>query len=130
LTRSFRVLSLGLFILGLIHAATNRVLTPVDRNRSIALKGHVHPQAQPQFDRGPVDPAMRIPRATLILKPAKSLAAFLAAQQIPGSPEYRQFLSPEQFADRFGLTLDDVSKVVGWLESQGLKADRIARARN
>uniref|UniRef100_Q01UW2 Peptidase S8 and S53, subtilisin, kexin, sedolisin n=1 Tax=Solibacter usitatus (strain Ellin6076) TaxID=234267 RepID=Q01UW2_SOLUE len=130
MTRSLRLLTTGLLTFGFLQAATNRVLTPVDRNRSIALKGHIHPQAQPQFDRGLVDPAMRIPRATLILKPAKSLAAFLAAQQIPGSPEYRQFLSPEQFADRFGLTTDDLTKVVGWLESQGLKADRIARGRN
>ncbi len=73
---------------------------------------------------------MRIPRGTLIFKPAKSLAGFLAAQQIPGSPEYRQFLSPEQFADRFGLSTDDIAKVVAWLESQGLKADRIARGRS
>jgi subtilase family serine protease len=105
------------------------VLAPVDRTRSIVLKGQLHPNAQAQYDRGPVDPAMRIPRATLIFKPASSLAAFLAAQQTPGTAEYRQFLSPEQYADRFGLTTDDIAKVTGWLESQGLKADKIGRGR-
>src|SRR5437763_578017 len=111
----------------LVQAAGNRVLTPVDRNRSILLKGHIHPNVQSQFDRGPVDPSMRISRATLLVKPAGTLTAFLAAQQIPGSPEYRQFLSPEEFAGRFGLTAEDIRKVVDWLESQGLKTERVAR---
>ena len=130
MTKSIRFLTAILFSVAFAHGAGNRVLAPVDRNKVIALKGHLHPSAQPQYDRGPVDPAMRIPRATVIFKPASSLSAFLAAQQIPGSPEYRQFVSPEQFADRFGLTSEDVSKVVGWLESQGLKAERVARGRN
>jgi uncharacterized protein (TIGR03437 family) len=129
LTRRIWLASVFLLTIGFAQAAGNRVVSPVDRNQSIVLKGHLHPKAQAQYDRGPVDPAMRITRATLVFKPANSLMAFLAAQQIPSSPDYRRFLSPEQFADRFGLSSDDISKVVPWLESQGLKADKVARGR-
>ncbi len=45
------------------------------------------------------------------------------------SPQYRKFLTPEQFADRFGLNSDDVAKVVTWLESNGFHDVQAARSR-
>src|ERR1039458_3938230 len=89
---------------GLTAAAQDRIAEPVDGTRITALKGHVHPQAIAENDEGPVDPAMPIRQATLLFKPAASIDAFLAEQQLPGSPNYRKFLTPEQFGDRFGLT--------------------------
>ena len=110
-------------------AAQDRVVQPVERTRMAVLKGHVHPQALPANDEGPVDPAMPIRRAALVFKPAASIGAFLAEQQLPGSPNYHKWLTPEQFADRFGLTAHDIAEVSTWLESQGLKVDRVARGR-
>ena len=111
-------------------AAQDRIVQPVDRTRMTAMKGHVHPRAAADNDQGPVDPAMPIRHATLLFKPAASIDAFLAEQQLPGSPNYRKWLTPEEFGDRFGLTASDIAKVTAWLESQGLKVDKVARGRH
>ena len=115
---------------GLTAAAQDRIVEPVDGARMTALKGHVHPQATAENDRGPVDPAMPIRQATLLFKPAASIDAFLAEQQLPGSPNYRKWLTPEEFGERFGLTANDIAKATAWLESQGLKVDHVARGRH
>jgi len=54
----------------------------------------------------------------------------LAAQQDRSSQKYHAWLTPEQFGDRFGLSPDDITQVVSWLQSQGLAVDEISRARN
>jgi uncharacterized protein (TIGR03437 family) len=58
------------------------------------------------------------------------LDSLLALQQVPGSPEYRRWLTSEQFGERFGLSQADLAKVTGWLESNGLHVDRTARGRH
>ncbi|MEO8369031.1 MAG: protease pro-enzyme activation domain-containing protein [Candidatus Solibacter sp.] len=119
----------GLAVAG-TAAAQDRIRGPLDRNRMSALKGHVHPLALPGNDQGPVDPDMTIRQATLLFKPAASIDAFLAAQQTPSSPDYHAWLTPEEFGDRFGLSSGDIAKVTSWLESQGLKVDKVARGRH
>ena len=58
------------------------------------------------------------------------LESFLQEQQDPASRDYHLWLSPEQFADRFGLSADDLNKVVSWLQSQGLAVDEIPPSRS
>ena len=115
-------------------AQPNRITRPIDVTRSRVITGNVRRQAQPQFDRGEVDPAMRLDYAVLIYKPSAAqqtdLESLLTDQQNPSSPRYRQWRQPEEFADRFGLSLSDHSKVVAWLNSQGLHVERSARGRN
>src|SRR5262249_1039773 len=50
-------------------------------------------------------------------------------QQNPASPNYHKWLTPEEFADRFGLTQNDVDQVVSWLQSQGFNVNETARTR-
>ena len=58
--------------------------------------------------------------------PSAALESFLAEQQDPASPNYRKWVTPEEFADRFGLTAGDIAQVTAWLESQGLKVEKVA----
>jgi uncharacterized protein (TIGR03437 family) len=111
-------------------AAQDRIVQPVDGSRMTVLKGHVHPRALPEYDRGPVSPAMPIRRASILFKPAAGIDAFLAEQQVPGSPNYHKWLTPEQFGERFGLTDHDVAQVTAWLQSAGLKIDNVAGGRH
>ncbi|MEO8597703.1 MAG: protease pro-enzyme activation domain-containing protein [Candidatus Solibacter sp.] len=108
----------------------DRIRGPVDRSRMSALKGNVHPLATSDNDRGPVDPGMPLRQATLLLKPQASLENFLYEQQMPASPNYHRWLTPEEFGDRFGLSSGDLAKVTAWLESQGMKVDKVARGRH
>src|ERR1035437_8174286 len=111
-------------------AAQDRIVQPLDGTRMTVLKGRVHPWALPENDRGPVSPAMPIRRASLLFKPAAGSDAFLAEQQVPGSPNYHKWLTPEQFGERFGLTDHDIAQVTAWLQSEGLKTDDVARGRH
>lgn len=115
---------------GSLAAAEDRVVASVNAGRTVPLKGHVHPQAQVQYDRGAVEPSTELAYVTLMLKPESSLESFLAEQQNPSSPNYHRWLTPEQFGDRFGLSAGDIAKVSSWLESQGLKIDDVARGRH
>src|SRR6202011_1848834 len=105
------------------HAADDRITRAIDPGRTVALSHRVHSRLTPETDRGAVDPNMAIEGATLLFKPAPGLDAFLAAQQLPGSPEYHRWLTPEQFGERFGISTNDLAKVTVWLESRGLQLD-------
>ena len=51
------------------------------------------------------------------------LDRLLSDQQNPSSPSYHQWLTPEQFGDRFGVSAGDASKVADWLRSEGFTVD-------
>ena len=129
---SIFILSLG--FAGAAAAAPDRVTRPVNVNQTRALSGHARSLAQPQFDRGPVDPALRMEYMMLVVQPSAAQQAeldlLLAGQQNPSSPLYRQWLTPEEFGNRFGLSPADHSKVVAWLTSLGLAVNESGRGRN
>jgi len=57
------------------------------------------------------------------------LDLLLAEQQDPSSPNYHKWLAPEEFADRFGASPNDVVALRQWLESQGFQIKAEARSR-
>src|SRR5260370_15614927 len=89
-------------------AQQNRIEGPIDTDRIVALKGHIHPKAQPQYDQGPVEPSLELGYVTLSLKPSPgqqaALDRLLAQQQEPSSPSHHRWLTPEEYGDRFGLS--------------------------
>src|SRR5579863_2312427 len=115
-------------------AQPDRIVTPIDNSQTVVLKGNVNPKAQPQFDRGPVDPSMKLGRITLQVSPSPeqqaALDKLLAEQQDPASPNYHNWLTPEQFAGRFGMSRRDTATIANWLRSEGFTIVQIARARN
>jgi subtilase family serine protease len=115
-------------------AQPNRIVAPIDNNQPVVLKGSVHPRAQPQYDQGPVDPSMKLGRITFQVSPSPeqqvALDKLLAEQQDPPSPNYRNWLTPEQFADHFGMSRRDTASIANWLRSEGFTIVQIARARN
>ena len=50
------------------------------------------------------------------------LSQLLIDQQNPGSPLYHQWLTPQQFGARFGLSSSDMAKVKAWVQSQGSRS--------
>jgi subtilase family serine protease len=115
-------------------AQPSRINTPIEPGRTVLLKGNSHSLAEPRNDVGPADPELRITGITLMLKQTSSqraeLEQLLEEQRDPASPSYHNWLRPEQFADRFGLSRDDMGKVVSWLGYVGLSVDDVARSRN
>jgi uncharacterized protein (TIGR03437 family) len=113
--------------------AQDRITSQIDPNRTVRLAGQVHPLARAQYDRGPVDRGLPLDMITLLLKPSQTqqlaLDQLLANQQNASSPDFHRWLTPEQFADRFGASPGDVAKIRTWLESQGLQINAVARGR-
>jgi subtilase family serine protease len=112
----------------------DRITRAIDSSQTVILKGNVHPKAQAQYDRGPVEASMKLPYITMLMKPTvhqqADLKQFLAEQQDHSSASYHKWLTPEQYADRFGVSLHDIGQITDWLLAQGFTIDQVARGRN
>jgi hypothetical protein len=115
-------------------AAPDRITGPIASSQLMRLSEGVPMRARPQYDQGRVDPALKLGYMTLLTVPSasqqKAITQLQAQQQDPHSPQYHHWLTPDQYADRFGLSPNDVQKLTAWLQSQGFTVVRIARARN
>src|ERR1035441_4996131 len=60
---------------------------------------------------------------------AAALEQLLEEQQDPASPNYRKWLTPQEYANRFGLSAADFENLASWLKSAGFTIDNIARSR-
>src|ERR1700690_3546315 len=112
----------------------DRVATAIDSSQLVALTGNGHGLAQPRFDVGRADGSRVLYGVTLAFRPSAAQQAglnnLLAQQQDRSSPNYHKWLTPAQFADRFGMTRGDIKRVVAWLESQGFTVTSVANSRN
>ena len=60
----------------------------------------------------------------------KALHELLEDQQNASSPNFHRWLTPEEYADRFGISRNDIGKISSWLESEGFSVDSVARGRS
>jgi len=129
-----RALVLLVTLTGIGAAAPNRIVRPVDGRQVHTLGGGVHRLAQARFDRGAVDAAKTLDHMTLMIRLTQAqqddLDQLLANQQNPASPWFHQWLTPEEFGSRFGLSAEDYSKVAAWLAGEGFQVIETARGRN
>ncbi len=58
------------------------------------------------------------------------LSTLLAAQQNPASALYHHWLTPDQFAARFGVADADIAKTQVWLQAQGFQVSGTSRSRD
>ncbi len=98
------------------------------------LTGHIHPQATAANDQGRVAASLQLSYVTLTFTRSPSqdadLQKLLAEQQNPQSASYHRWLTPEEYADRFGVSASDLDKITSWLRSQGLMIANVARGRS
>lgn len=110
----------------------NRILQNIGDTEPVVVSAP-HPLARAEFDQGRVEGSLLIDHAAVVFKlaPAQQAALdkLLAEQQDPHSPNFRKWLTPEQYAARFGMSDSDLGKVTAWLKSQGLRVDGFSRGR-
>jgi hypothetical protein len=108
------------------------ITTPIDNSARTALVQSHLPFLSRTEDLGPLNESQALTRMVLLLKqsPAKqqALTGLLASQQTKGSPDYRAWLTPDEFGRRFGPSSDDLAQVTGWLQQQGFQIDTVARS--
>ena len=128
------IAALGLSLACTGLAQPDRIRGPVDQSRSITLPGNMHPKAQPKYDLGPVEASFPIKYVSMLLKHTEAQGAvldeLLADQQNPASPHYLTWLTPEKYAERFGVSQNDIGKITTWLRSEGFKVESTARGRD
>ena len=112
----------------------NRITQEVTSGAMVTIPGSVHPQTRQATDLGEVNSGMHLDSLSLNIGLSAAqqteLDALLAAQQDPKSPQYHQWLTPEAYGARFGLTQADLNEVTGWLVSQGFTVKSVAPSRN
>ena len=118
-------------LITIAFAQRDRITQTVDTYQTAPVRGHMNPQARPAFDRGAVDPGFALRGMTLAFRRTaaqqQELDQLLAAQHDSSSPQYRKWLTPEQFAQRFGASSSDLATVRMWLESHGFQVKAVAR---
>jgi uncharacterized protein (TIGR03437 family) len=114
-------------------AQQDRIGARISNSPTVVLAGHVPARARAAVDQGPVNTSFPLPFITLYLEASPSqetsLEQLLAGQQDPSSANYHNWLTPEQYADQFGVSQSDINRITAWLQSQGLQVKRVARSR-
>jgi hypothetical protein len=111
-----------------------RIVSAIDPAQMVTLRGNVHPLARADFDQGPLADAQPLHRMLLLLQRGpdqeKALRQLLDDQQSISSPNFHQWLTPQQFGAQFGPAPADVQTVTAWLQAQGFKINRVSAGMN
>jgi subtilase family serine protease len=132
---SHLTLPLGLLLAtfsSLSQAAVPDRIAAVNGNSRATLQGTVSGRVKLATDLGLAPQGTKLEslslRFSLTSAQQADLTQLLAAQLNPSSPSYHQWLSPEQYGARFGLSSGDLTKVSSWLTSQGFAITGMARS--
>ena len=113
---------------------TGRIAAEIDNHARTTIAGTHPAMVRRAKDMGSVVPNLQLHGMSLVFNRSRAqeagLQALIAAQQTPGSPLYHQWLTPDQFAARFGMAASDLAKVESWLEEQGFSIDGVSRSRD
>lgn len=108
----------------------NRITQTIDGTQTVLLTGSVVPLARAENDIGRVSGDTRLNGITVHFKLSAEqkaeLDALVQAQQTPGSAWYHKWLTPAEYASRFGLSASDLTSIEAWLEQQGFSIDRVS----
>jgi subtilase family serine protease len=113
-----------------VHAL---VTQKIDETRYVALRGNVRPEVGGQHDRGLVADSLPMEHMLLLLKRSptqeRDLANLIEELHTPGSPNYQNWLSAEQFGQRFGLAQKDIDTITAWLQVHGFTVNQVQPGR-
>ncbi len=111
----------------------DRLSGPVTGGNSVPLRGSRNPRIDKLVDEGALPAMQRISGLRLRFKPTAEQSAaldrLLEEQQIPESPLYHRWLTPEEYAERFGPSANDLARIAQWLDAEGFQIDATARSR-
>ncbi len=110
-----------------------RITQALDESQLTVLKGNTYPMARAQYDRGPAPASLPMNRMLLVLRRSPeqeaALEQLLDQQQDRTSPNYHQWLTPQQFGQQYGPADQDIQTVTSWLQSHGFQVARISNGR-
>src|ERR1700742_4245247 len=112
------------------QAPAPRIRGPIETSPSIPLEGSLNPHVRISEDLGPLAPDTPIRGVTLVFKRTDAqeadLQQLLAQQPAPSSPLFHHWLTPADFAARFGIADSDIAATESWLRSHGFTIDDLS----
>jgi subtilase family serine protease len=115
-------------------AAQARITARVNDSVLTTLRGNTHPLARPQYDRGAVADSQPIRRMLLLLQRSPeqdaALKTLIDQMHSSASPNFHQWLTPQQIGQQFGPSDADIQTVTGWLASHGFQVAKVSTGRN
>ena len=114
-------------------AVLPRIAGPVNDKSMVVLGGNVPTAARAEFDQGPALASTQLSNVRLVLARSSEQQAALDKFDVDlldqSSPNYHQWLTPEQFGKLYGPADSDIAAIVAWLESNGVRVNPIAPGR-
>jgi hypothetical protein len=111
-----------------------RITGKINSSSRSTIAGSHPPATRSMQDSGRVSSNTQLPGMSIVLSrtPAQEgdLQSLIASQQAPSSPQYHQWLTPDQFAARFGVANSDIAQVESWLQQQGFAINSVSRSKN
>jgi hypothetical protein len=113
----------------LANPSSSQTVPSLDESNLQHLTGNPGLRARGAIDQGRVPDALPLNHILLLLQRnaarEQELDQFIAQQYDPHSASFHQWLTPQQFGERFGPSSADVEKVTQWLAQQGFKLNRV-----
>ncbi|MDB5975962.1 MAG: Peptidase propeptide [Nevskia sp.] len=138
--KASRYLTSSALLLAFVAAADSpvalhdRIAAPLNARSSMVLNGSIHPLAQARYETGRVSGDIVLHGVSLYFARSAAqqadLEELLRQQQDPASPNYQAWLTPQQYASRFGISAADQAKITSWLLGQGFSIDSVSASGN
>lgn len=112
----------------------SRITSDINDRERVAIPG-THPvMARAENEVGRLQRGTKLGGITIVFSRSSAQEAdlqnLITAQHDPHSPLYHEWLTPDEFASRFGVAGSDLAKVRSWLEQQGFSVDSVSRSKN
>ena len=111
-----------------------RITQGIDETQLVRLRGNVHPLARPEFDQGLVGEATPMKRMMLVLQRGPeqqaALSKFMDEQLSKDSPNFHNWLTPDEFGKQFGPADADIQIVTDWLAHKGFQQIKVGAGRS
>jgi hypothetical protein len=99
----------------------------IDENGLVTLSGNTRPEAKTANDQGAVPDSFGLEHMLLQLRRTpqqeQAVEQFIDQLYDPQSPNFHQWLTAQQFGERYGLAQEDLATITGWLQSQGFEVN-------
>ncbi len=114
-----------------LHAtssAPSRITQAIDEHSRATLGRHPVPVTSAFVDHGSLPDGYDIEHIILMLQRSpeqeQELAAFIETLNDKNSPNFHKWLTPQQYGE-YGVSQEDIGTVTGWLESHGLRVNKV-----
>ncbi|MGO9271557.1 MAG: choice-of-anchor D domain-containing protein [Terriglobia bacterium] len=95
----------------------------IDENELVTLAGNTRPEATEANDRGPVSDSFPLLHRLLQLRRTPQqeqvVDQFMDQLYDPKSPNFRHWVTAQEFGRRYGLPAEEIDLITGWLKAQG-----------